>query len=173
MKKLLLAVTLLVGFTQASLAGTVEQQLINSLRAQGYLVLEQSYTFLGRLRILAVNGTFQREIVVNPGTGEILRDTAVSLSHNDADETAAPNLTIDSGLPATVPPVEPEVVNPEPMAESSVGESPVNDVDDVAAPYVKEPDSGAGSPDYPAGADFAVTESDQPQGDPTLEPSAP
>ncbi len=79
MKKLLLAVILLAGLTDAALARTVEQQLLSSLQKQGYVVLEQGYTILGRLRVVAENGKIRREIVVNPGTGEILRDYAVML----------------------------------------------------------------------------------------------
>ncbi len=79
MNKLLLAVALWVGLVGVGWAQTVEQQLVASLQAQGYMILEQGYTFLGRLRIVAENGVFRREIVVNPGTGEILRDYAILL----------------------------------------------------------------------------------------------
>jgi hypothetical protein len=79
MRKVLLAVAVLTGLAGASLARTVEQQVLGSLAAQGYVILEQGYTFLGRLRIVAENDRFHREIVVNPGTGEILRDYAVKL----------------------------------------------------------------------------------------------
>jgi hypothetical protein len=79
MNKLLLAVTLWVGLVGAGLTLTIEQQLRASLQAQGYVILEEGYTFLGRLRIVAQNDEIRREIVVNPGTGEILRDYAVML----------------------------------------------------------------------------------------------
>jgi hypothetical protein len=79
MNRLLLAVTLWVGLAGAGWALTIEQQLLASLQAQGYVILEQGYTFLGRLRIVAQNDEIRREIVVNPGTGEILRDYAVML----------------------------------------------------------------------------------------------
>lgn len=80
MNKLLLAVALWVGMQGAGWARTVEQQLLASLQAQGYVILELGYTFLGRLRVVAQSDTIRREIVVNPGTGEILRDYAVMLS---------------------------------------------------------------------------------------------
>ncbi|NBZ88469.1 hypothetical protein [Stagnihabitans tardus] len=57
----------------------VEEGLVASLRAQGYDVLEHGYTWLGRLRIVAQNDTLRRELVVNPGTGEVLRDYAERL----------------------------------------------------------------------------------------------
>ena len=82
MNRLLLAVTLLVAMVTSGLAGTVEQRLLASLQAQGYVVVEQSYTLLGRLRIIAHNGTTRRDILVNPGTGEVLRDISVA-DHED------------------------------------------------------------------------------------------
>ena len=45
-----------------------------SLRADGYEVREVSRTWLGRIRIEAVSDRYQREIVFDRVTGEILRD---------------------------------------------------------------------------------------------------
>ena len=80
MNKLLMAAILLAGLSQASWAQTVEERLLSGLESQGYTVIEKGYTFLGRLRIVAENDEIHREIVVNPGTGEILRDYAIYLS---------------------------------------------------------------------------------------------
>ena len=80
MNKLLLAVALWIGLVGAGFARSVEDQLLATLRAQGYMIVEQGYTFLGRLRVVAENGEIRREIVVNPGTGEILRDYSVMLT---------------------------------------------------------------------------------------------
>lgn len=79
MNRLLSAAALWVGLAGTGWAMTIEQQLLASLQAQGYVILEEGYTFLGRLRIVAQNDEIRREIVVNPGTGEILRDYAVML----------------------------------------------------------------------------------------------
>jgi hypothetical protein len=79
MNRLVLALALWIGLVGAGWARTIEEQLLSTLRAQGYEILEQGYTFLGRLRVVAQNGDMRREIVVNPGTGEILRDYAVML----------------------------------------------------------------------------------------------
>ena len=84
MKKLLLAVSLLSGLAGPGWAQTVEQQVLSALAAQGYVIIEKGYTFLGRLRIVAENDEIHREIVVNPGTGEILRDYAVMLPGRSA-----------------------------------------------------------------------------------------
>jgi len=81
MKKLLLAVGVLAAMASPVWSRTIEEQVLASLEGQGYVILEHGYTFLGRLRIVAENGLYHREIVVNPGTGEILRDYAVTLPH--------------------------------------------------------------------------------------------
>ena len=108
MNKLLLAVALWVGLIGAVWARTVEEQLLATLRTQGYEILEQGYTFLGRLRVVAQNGQLRREIVINPGTGEILRDYAVMLpgiagaAHSgQAGATAASNPAQGTGRAAT------------------------------------------------------------------------
>lgn len=46
----------------------------NYLAAQGYQVDNVRKTFWGRVKISASKGTAERELVLNPHTGEILRD---------------------------------------------------------------------------------------------------
>lgn len=55
-------------------AASVDEALVAQLYAQGYHSVQVSRTFLGRVKINAVLGDLRREIVVNPHTGEILRD---------------------------------------------------------------------------------------------------
>lgn len=55
-------------------AETLQDQLTAQLRAQGYHSITASSTWLGRLRVMALIGNERREIVINPYTGEILRD---------------------------------------------------------------------------------------------------
>jgi len=47
---------------------------IGFLEAQGYHIEEVERTWLGRVRIEAVRGKQERELVLNPRTGEVLRD---------------------------------------------------------------------------------------------------
>ena len=61
-------------------AATIEERIAAELQAQGYEILETNRTWLGRLRIVAENDDIRREIVFNPGTGEILRDYSVVLT---------------------------------------------------------------------------------------------
>lgn len=56
-------------FAQDHLADVIDQ-----LKAQGFRSIVQERTWLGRVRILATRKGGRREIILNPGTGEILRD---------------------------------------------------------------------------------------------------
>lgn len=75
MRKILLscAMVLALSGVQAA-ADPMAETVSRQLRDQGYSRIETSYTWLGRLRVQAVQGDMQREIVINPNTGEILRD---------------------------------------------------------------------------------------------------
>jgi hypothetical protein len=56
------------------MAADIQDQIVEALREQGFTRIEIQRTWLGRLRFEASNGQSEREIVVNPKTGEILRD---------------------------------------------------------------------------------------------------
>lgn len=55
-------------------AQSLIDQITSQLRAQGYSKIEVSQTILGRARIEAKSRDWEREVIVNPRTGEILRD---------------------------------------------------------------------------------------------------
>ena len=63
-----------------SFAATFVEQVVSQLRAQGFEAIEVERTLLGRTRIAAVRADGSREIVLNPTTGEILRDLWTSKS---------------------------------------------------------------------------------------------
>lgn len=67
-----LAATLLIApMAQAdAMTDSVERQL----HAQGFTKMKVTRTWLGRTRIVATSKTQTREIIINPRTGEILRD---------------------------------------------------------------------------------------------------
>jgi len=50
------------------------QDLVEDLQAAGFTYIEIRRTFLGRARIIAYSATEMREVVLNPTTGEVLRD---------------------------------------------------------------------------------------------------
>lgn len=99
----------------ASLAAPVAAQDIRddveaALVAQGYEIVNVSRTWLGRLRLVAENDEIRREIVINPTTGEVLRDYSVALANlgrpifpdgdnnNVGDARAAARVTADNPL---------------------------------------------------------------------------
>jgi hypothetical protein len=79
---------LLVALTAFTLGMPVAAQadiiddMVEVLEDQGYSRIEVTTTFLGRTRILASNGQGTRELVINPRTGEVLRDVWISPDGN-------------------------------------------------------------------------------------------
>ena len=71
---LVIAMTLALSFGQPGLATPGQDMVTASLQEQGFEVRLVHWTLLGRIRIVAVSDTVRREIVINPNTGEILRD---------------------------------------------------------------------------------------------------
>jgi hypothetical protein len=63
----------LIAATPAAAQDYVED-IVSQLREQGFSDIQQESTLLGRVRIMASSGDGQREIILNPNTGEILRD---------------------------------------------------------------------------------------------------
>ncbi|SNR62543.1 hypothetical protein SAMN06265370_11339 [Puniceibacterium sediminis] len=55
-------------------AQTAQDQIISQLQEQGFAQIRVSRTWLGRVRILARGQQGAREIILDPGTGTILRD---------------------------------------------------------------------------------------------------
>jgi hypothetical protein len=57
----------------------VERAILRRLRAAGYGQISVSRTLLGRVRIVALKPGLRREIILNPNTGEVLRDLITTL----------------------------------------------------------------------------------------------
>lgn len=64
----------------AAFALNVQDEIIDQLTAQGFTKVVVSRTLLGRLRFVATNDIYRREIVINPNTGEVLRDYLVVIA---------------------------------------------------------------------------------------------
>ena len=64
----------LIGLPQLAAAQSVEDQVFAQLQEQGFTVIEVRRTFLRRIRFIAESAYLYRELVINPQTGEILRD---------------------------------------------------------------------------------------------------
>ena len=55
-------------------ATTIKDEFVAQLHKQGFKNLSITLTWLGRTRITGSNGKFQRELIFNSTSGEILRD---------------------------------------------------------------------------------------------------
>ncbi len=69
-------------------AQTFAEQIVQQLVDQGYVNIQVEATLLGRLRISADGSGGQREIILNPRTGEILRDIWFDASGNPVPRLA-------------------------------------------------------------------------------------
>jgi hypothetical protein len=79
MKQVLYIVFAVCMLGTSAFADDVKDSIISQLVDQGFNKIEVSRTFLGRSRITAKSATFEREIIFNPMTGEILRDYSTAL----------------------------------------------------------------------------------------------
>jgi hypothetical protein len=67
-------------------SASTEDAIVAQLTKQGFTDITSETTWLGRLRILATRRDGSREIVINPRTGEILRDQFTALNSTDATQ---------------------------------------------------------------------------------------
>lgn len=91
---LLLALSLAFGGPTAAIAQgspsrttttqTPADEILTTLRVHGYQIVENERTWLGRQRVIAEKNGARRELVFNPGTGEILRDYAIKIAPSAA-----------------------------------------------------------------------------------------
>ena len=113
MRRLVLGVAFLAAMAVPVWAQTPEEMIVASLEEQGYHVVTRDRTWLGRVWLLVENGEVRREIVFNPGTGEIMRDYAVMIaeaerdsSRSKTDGTTALAATVTKGAVGSVMPPE-------------------------------------------------------------------
>ena len=79
-------------------AQSYADQIVQQLSAQGFSDITVEITLLGRIRIKGHNGQGLREIIMNPHTGEILRDMWIDANGNAIlPLLAAPGRGEDSG----------------------------------------------------------------------------
>ncbi len=67
-----------VFMASAARADSFQSSVVAQLRGQGYREINVETTMLGRVRIVAARGGASREIILNPRTGEILRDVLLA-----------------------------------------------------------------------------------------------
>ena len=83
-------ISVMVPLATCAFAATFADDVIAQLSQQGFTGISTETTWLGRVRILAERTDGQREIVLNPRTGEILRDIWTGVS---GGEVAKPILS--------------------------------------------------------------------------------
>ena len=71
-KVMILVLTLLVA--HPALSQTKEAQLLEQLHAQGYVLVEKSTSWLGRIIFDLENETHDREVIFNPVNGTVMRE---------------------------------------------------------------------------------------------------
>lgn len=74
----------------AACADSYQTAVMSQLRKQGYREINVERTLLGRVRIVAARRGASREIILNPRTGEILRDVVLA-----ADGSVEPQISGD------------------------------------------------------------------------------
>jgi hypothetical protein len=75
MRRVLIPFVIVAGLLGGPVHATVTQeQIVAELRAEGYTRIEIRRTLLGRTRITATSPIYDREIILNPATGVIMRD---------------------------------------------------------------------------------------------------
>ncbi len=71
------AAAALLGGASGVMADAVGDDIARQLRRRGYSDINVTRTLLGRVRVTGRRGMLEREIIVNPNSGEILRDLVI------------------------------------------------------------------------------------------------
>ncbi len=104
MRNVILTVAALTALTLGpAFAQSYELDITAQLRAQGYQNITLSHTWLGRTRIVALLGSDLREIVLDPNTGEILRDLSRTMMAEGGSGGGGSTGGNPGGNPATNP----------------------------------------------------------------------
>ena len=122
-----LGVALAISSASGSFAQTAVESVVSQLEAQGYARIETRRTLLGRVRILAVSDTLEREIILSPRSGVVLRDFWRVI---DDDEALRPGL-VNPELTPDDPEDDPDEEDDEEEDEDEEEEED-NDPDDDA-----------------------------------------
>lgn len=90
-RTLIFAVAMALTTPTMAIANDRAQGIIDDLFRLGFTRVETARTFLGRTRIVAEGPQGRREIVVNPRTGEILRDLWEAADDDDDSGLLTPD----------------------------------------------------------------------------------
>lgn len=84
-------------FGLPAFAQSFTDSVVSQLRNQGFGQISVERTLLGRTRVVAVGNGGQREIILNPRTGEILRDLWITGSGGSGAAAGGGLIDDDSG----------------------------------------------------------------------------
>jgi len=76
----------------------MERVIYHAMARDGFTQVELSYTWLGRLQVVASNHSRQRELVIDPDTGEVLRDFYTLVGFHERNESPISRLRHALGL---------------------------------------------------------------------------
>jgi hypothetical protein len=99
MKRLICAAVLALTGLPVFAQSTPADDIIAALRSHGYRIVVQERTWLGRERVVAENANKRREVVFNPGTGEIMRDYVVALAQGDSNTPSQTSVGVAADTP--------------------------------------------------------------------------
>lgn len=103
MRKLVAAAGLMLMSASHAGAEDLADSIVSQLHSQGFSSVDVSTTFLGRVRIEASNTAYHREIVLNPRTGEILRDYQETLRDESSQTVSIADTTPKTTATVTLP----------------------------------------------------------------------
>lgn len=92
----ILASAVFVALGQEAIAAPAEEQVARAIAGQGFRITSRKRTFLGRVRFTAVRGNVEREVVVDPSSGEVLRDYSRTETRSVGKDTSRGNSSGDS-----------------------------------------------------------------------------
>ena len=72
-----LLVVVATGLAAGAARAEPVDDIIAEIRSQGFKIARVQRTWLGRVRIIAQNASYRREVVIDPTTGEIRRDLLI------------------------------------------------------------------------------------------------
>ncbi len=92
-RRLAFAVTVCAFLAPGTALANFQDDLVEWLQGQGYSEISVTRTLLGRTRIVATGSDGTRELILNPRTGEVLRD----IWTNSRGQSLPPALADNSG----------------------------------------------------------------------------
>jgi hypothetical protein len=95
-REFLLSGTFFLATAGTAFASQSEDEVTRRLHREGFRITQRKRTWLGRIKIQAKNGKKLREIVLDPTSGEVLRDYTEELSSQQSQSARRSNRRDDN-----------------------------------------------------------------------------